>query len=55
MWWISYRGEGRHGLENIGVFNDDGNVIDGVVITFIDISVAKKLEAELRAAKGAGL
>ncbi len=24
MWWISYRGEGRHGLENIGVFNDDG-------------------------------
>jgi two-component system CheB/CheR fusion protein len=31
------------------------NVIDGVVITFIDISVAKKFEAELRAAKGAGL
>jgi len=27
------------------------NVIDGVVITFIDISVAKRLEAELRAAK----
>ncbi|MFO1398123.1 MAG: hypothetical protein U1F48_13765 [Burkholderiales bacterium] len=24
MWWISYRGEGRHGLENIGVFEDDG-------------------------------
>lgn len=24
MWWISYRGEGHHGLENIGVFNDDG-------------------------------
>lgn len=24
MWWVSYRGEGRHGLENIGVFNDDG-------------------------------
>jgi len=31
------------------------NVIDAVVITFIDISVAKKFEAELRAAKGAGL
>lgn len=26
MWWISYRGEGRHGLDNIGVFNDDGSV-----------------------------
>lgn len=24
MWWISYRGEGRSGLENIGVFEDDG-------------------------------
>ena len=24
MWWISYRGEGKHGLENIGVFEDDG-------------------------------
>lgn len=24
MWWISYRGEGSHALENIGVFNDDG-------------------------------
>ena len=24
MWWVSYRGEGRHGLENIGVFDDDG-------------------------------
>ena len=24
MWWISYRGEGRLGLENIGVFEDDG-------------------------------
>jgi len=28
------------------------NVIDGVVITFIDISEAKRLEAELRAARG---
>ncbi|HTN50512.1 MAG TPA: hypothetical protein VMK32_13880 [Burkholderiaceae bacterium] len=26
MWWISYRGEGKHGLDNIGVFNDDGSV-----------------------------
>jgi hypothetical protein len=26
VWWISYRGEGKHGLDNIGVFNDDGSV-----------------------------
>lgn len=25
MWWISYRGESGHGLENIGVFEDDGS------------------------------
>ena len=24
MWWISYRGEGKSGVENIGVFEDDG-------------------------------
>ena len=24
MWWISYRGEGKAGVENIGVFEDDG-------------------------------
>lgn len=30
------------------------NVIDGVVITFIDISEAKRLEAELRAARSTG-
>lgn len=24
MWWISYRGEGRTGLDSIGVFEDDG-------------------------------
>lgn len=24
MWWISYRGEGKSGLDNIGVFEDDG-------------------------------
>ena len=27
MWWISYRGEGRHGLDNIGVFTDEGRVL----------------------------
>ena len=27
MWWISYRGEGRHGLDNIGVFTDEGKVL----------------------------
>lgn len=24
MWWISYRGEGKSGVANIGVFEDDG-------------------------------
>ncbi len=24
MWWISYRGEGKQGVDNIGVFEDDG-------------------------------
>jgi len=24
VWWISYRGEGKVGVENIGVFEDDG-------------------------------
>ena len=24
MWWISYRGEGKAGIDNIGVFEDDG-------------------------------
>ncbi len=24
MWWISYRGEASHGINNIGVFEDDG-------------------------------
>jgi hypothetical protein len=24
VWWISYRGEGKAGLDNIGVFEDDG-------------------------------
>jgi two-component system CheB/CheR fusion protein len=35
-------------------YRTQDNVIDGVVITFIDISVAKRLEAELRAAKSVG-
>ena len=25
MWWISYRGEGKTGVDNIGVFEDDGS------------------------------
>jgi hypothetical protein len=25
VWWISYRGESRHGIDNIGVFEDDGS------------------------------
>ena len=25
MWWISYRGECGHGVDNIGVFEDDGS------------------------------
>jgi len=24
VWWISYRGEGKTGVENIGVFEDNG-------------------------------
>lgn len=24
MWWVSYRGESKHGVDNIGVFEDDG-------------------------------
>lgn len=24
MWWVSYRGEGRHAVDTIGVFEDDG-------------------------------
>jgi hypothetical protein len=24
VWWISYRGEGKTGVENISVFEDDG-------------------------------
>jgi hypothetical protein len=25
VWWISYRGESKHGVDNIGVFEDDGS------------------------------
>jgi hypothetical protein len=25
VWWISYRGEGKSGVDNIGVFEDDGS------------------------------
>jgi hypothetical protein len=25
VWWISYRGESGHGVDNIGVFEDDGS------------------------------
>jgi DNA-binding beta-propeller fold protein YncE len=25
VWWISYRGESRHGVDNIGVFEDNGS------------------------------
>ena len=41
-------------LVKILPYRTQDNVIDGVVINFIDISVAKKLEVELRAAKGVG-
>jgi hypothetical protein len=25
VWWISYRGESKHGVDNIGIFEDDGS------------------------------
>jgi hypothetical protein len=25
VWWVSYRGEGKSGVQNIGVFEDDGS------------------------------
>ena len=46
--------DGSWHIVKILPYRTQDNVIDGVVVTFIDISVAKKLEAELRAAKGAG-
>lgn len=42
--------DGRWFTVRIMPYRTTDNVIEGVVITFIDISVAKRLEAELRAA-----
>lgn len=42
--------DGRWFTVRIMPFRTMDNVIEGGVITFIDISVAKRLEAELRAA-----
>ena len=41
-------GDGRLIMVKIMPYRTLDNVIDGVVITFTDISVSKKLEAELR-------
>lgn len=46
--------DGRWYAVRIMPYRTMDNVIEGVVITFIDISVAKRLEAELRAALAAG-
>jgi transcriptional regulator with PAS, ATPase and Fis domain len=46
--------KGRWFLVRIMPYRTLENVIDGVVITFIDISEAKRLEAELRAARAGG-
>ena len=46
--------DGRWYTVRIMPYRTMDNVIEGVVITFIDISVAKRLEAELRAALAAG-
>ena len=32
MWWISYRGEGKTGVDNIGVFEDDGTPREGTSV-----------------------
>ncbi|SIR07571.1 two-component system, chemotaxis family, CheB/CheR fusion protein [Aromatoleum tolulyticum] len=47
--------DGRWFTVRIMPYRTMDNVIEGVVITFIDISVAKRLEAELRAAVAGGL
>jgi hypothetical protein len=47
-------GGGRWFTVRIMPYRISDDVIDGVVITFIDISVAKRLEAELRAAVAGG-
>lgn len=46
--------DGRWYVVRIMPYRTLENVIDGVVITFIDISQAKHLEAELRASRSAG-
>jgi two-component system CheB/CheR fusion protein len=46
--------DGRWFTVRIMPYRTTDNVIEGVVITFIDISVAKRLEAELRAAVAGG-
>ena len=46
--------DGRWFTVRIMPYRTTDNVIEGVVITFIDISVAKRLEAELRAAVARG-
>jgi chemotaxis methyl-accepting protein methylase len=46
--------DGRWYSVRIMPYRTMDNVIEGVVITFIDISVAKRLEAELRAAVAGG-
>ncbi|WP_211162894.1 chemotaxis protein CheB [Aromatoleum diolicum] len=46
--------DGRWFTVRIMPYRTTDNVIEGVVITFIDISVAKRLEAELRAAVTGG-
>ena len=45
-------GDGRWFMVRIMPYRTFDNVIDGVVITFADISAAKHLEAELRAVQG---
>lgn len=47
--------DGRWFTVRIMPYRTMDNVIEGVVITFIDISVAKRLEAELRAAVARGV
>ncbi|HEY5998053.1 MAG TPA: PAS domain-containing protein, partial [bacterium] len=46
--------DGRWFSVRIMPYRTDENVIDGLVITFVDITVAKTLEARLRAAAGPG-
>jgi len=47
-------GDGRWFAVRVMPYRTAENMIDGVVITFVDITVAKKLEAKLRAKCGPG-